>query len=125
LLGLALGDDADHLVVTDRILDQRDGLLPSDRQRQHASRKEDAVAQRKNGEDRRNVLLVDQARGCRGDDFAFLGHSLVLPVLLRNLIPRVKRRVRNVATAEDLTIAQSWRGGMRVAAALTARRGVQ
>ena len=89
LLRLALGDDADHLVDADRVLDQGDGLLPTHGQRKHPAGDEHAVAQRKDGEDRRDVLLVDQARGCRGDDFAFLGHSLVLPVLLRNLVPRV------------------------------------
>ena len=33
LLGAALGDDADHLVVAHRVLDQGDGLLAADRER--------------------------------------------------------------------------------------------
>ena len=74
LLRLALGDDADHLVVANGILDQGDGLLPAHGQREHSAGEEHAVSQRQDGEDRRDVLLVDQARGCRGDDFAFLGH---------------------------------------------------
>ncbi len=74
LLRLALGDDADDLVVAHRVLDQRDGLLPADCQRQNAAGKEDAVAQRQDGEDLWDVFLVDETRRCRGHDLSLLRH---------------------------------------------------
>src|SRR5262249_34386469 len=60
LLGAALGDDADDLVVTHRVLDQRNGLGSPDCQRQHAAREEDRVAKRKDRQHLGDVFLRDQ-----------------------------------------------------------------
>ena len=62
LLGAALGDDADDLVIAHRVLDEGDGLLTPHRQGKHAPREEDRVAQGQDGQHRRDVLLVHAAR---------------------------------------------------------------
>ncbi len=64
LFRLALRDHADHLIVADRVLDQRDGLLAAHGERQDAAGEEDAVAQREDGQHGGDVLLVDQRWHC-------------------------------------------------------------
>ncbi len=79
-LGPALGDHADHLVVTHRVLDERDRLLAAHRERKHAAREEHRVAQGEDRKDLRNVLLVDHPRGCHGGRHGCCGSALLLLV---------------------------------------------
>ena len=56
--GVALGHDADHGAVLDRIVDQGHGGVPRDGEGQDGLGKEDGVAKRKDGQLARNVLQV-------------------------------------------------------------------
>ena len=60
-LGAPLRDDADHLLVADGVLDERDGLLPANRQREHAAGEEDGVPEGEDGKHRGDVFPVDEA----------------------------------------------------------------
>jgi len=95
-----LADGRGHrsLVVADRILDQRDGLLRPTARAARPQERNTLLRKRQDGEDWRNVLLVDQAR-LPGDDFAFLGTFACSPRPLRNFVPRVNAS-SHVATAE-------------------------
>ena len=86
LLGLALGHHADDLLVADGVLDEGDGLGAAHRERQDAAREEDRVAQGEDGEDGRDVLLVDQGRRAHGRGHLGAYRPLLLLVRHRGLL---------------------------------------
>ena len=92
LLGAPLGDHSDDLLVADGVLDERDGLLASHRQGEHAPGEEDRVSQGQDGENLGDVLLVDEGRWPHGR--CDLGASTLL-LLFRHdvlLLPQGIRR---------------------------------